>query len=75
VLIFVEPRVQVNPVIDDAPTDPNRRDALLLEERNANAQILRRLPLGKAADRWQRERRFIHVLVAVSGRSGPRPLP
>ena len=66
-LIFVEPRIQVKAVIDHAPTEPDGRYALPLVQRDANAQVLRCLFLGEAANRGQRKLRFIYVLCAILG--------
>ena len=74
-LIFFEPQIEVNPIIDNAPTELNRRNSLLLKQRDANSQVVRRLLLGKATAGWQSERRLIHVLLAITCSTVFFPVP
>jgi hypothetical protein len=50
VLIFFEPGVEVNPVVDAAPAELDARDAQLGKERDADAKIGCGLLPGEAAN-------------------------
>jgi len=53
--MFVEPGVQVNPVINATPPQPDKRHIQLIEKRRADAQIDRRLILGQTTHGRQRQ--------------------
>jgi hypothetical protein len=55
-----EPGIQVNPVIDAAPSQANMRHFELGQERGSNPQVQRGLFLGKTPHRRQRQALFFH---------------
>jgi hypothetical protein len=55
-----EPGIQVNPVIDAAPSQANIRHIELGQERGSDPQVQRGLFLGKASHRRQRQALFLH---------------
>lgn len=58
--MFIEPGIEVNPVVDAAPADPNERDAQLHQQSGPDAQVDGRLVLGQAANGRQRQVRVFH---------------
>jgi hypothetical protein len=48
-LIVVQPGIEVNPVVEAAATEADDRNMQLVEERQADAQVLRGLLLSEAA--------------------------
>lgn len=63
--MFVQPGVQVNPVIDATPTKPDARHIQLIQERDAYSQVLGSLFSGQTAHWWQGQQRrasFMHGL-------------
>ena len=59
--MFVEPGVQVKPVIDTATTETDFWHFQLIKQRYPDAEIKRRLFLGQATNRGQRQTDFVHV--------------
>lgn len=63
--MFVQPGVQVNPVIDAAPTKSDAWNTQLIQERDTYSQVLGRLFPGQAPHRRQGKQRrasFMHGL-------------
>jgi len=63
--MFVQPGIQVNPVIDAAPPESNAWDIQLIQERHTYPQVLGGLFPGQAAHWWQGQQRrasFMHGL-------------
>jgi hypothetical protein len=58
--MFVEPRVQVNTVIDAAATQAHMRHIQLGQQRHADAQVDAGLFLGQATNRRQRQAFVLH---------------
>ena len=58
--MFVEPGIQVNPIENAAPTKPDLRYVELGQQRDADAQIDRRLFLGQTTNRGQRQAFVLH---------------
>jgi hypothetical protein len=58
--MVIEPGIEVNPVIDAAPTDPHMRHVELRQQGDADAQVDRRLFLGQAAHGRQGQAGVLH---------------
>jgi hypothetical protein len=54
-LIVIQPGVEVNAVVHASTTEMNSRNAQLLEERRADAEVLGCLLLREAAGKWARQ--------------------
>jgi hypothetical protein len=54
-LIVVQPGVEVNAVVEAAAAEAHRGNAQLVEQRDADAEVFRRLRLGEAANHRARE--------------------
>jgi hypothetical protein len=67
-LIVVEPRVEVNAVIEAAAAEVDGRDPKRLEHRDADAQVVGGFLLGEAADDGAREGQVIHQWARRRGR-------
>ena len=67
--MFVEPGIQVNPVEQATPAEPDLRYIELGQQRDADAQINGRLFLGQTTNRGQRQAFVLHCwfLFAVRG--------
>jgi len=63
--MFVQPGVQVNPVIDATPPESDARNTQLIQERHTYPQVLGGLFSGQTAHWWQGQQRrasFMHGL-------------
>lgn len=69
--MFVQPGIQVNPVIDAAPTEPDIGHIQLAQESDADPQIFGSLFLGQTPNRGQGEQRRDRVFHG-SGPYSPR---
>lgn len=61
--MFVQPGIQVNPVIDTTPPETDMGHIQLYQERDANTQVFGSLFLGQTPHRRQRKQRrtsFMH---------------
>jgi hypothetical protein len=58
--MFIEPRIKVNPVIDQTAAESDVRHTQLNEQRGTDSQILGGLLLREAPNRRQRQDRLIH---------------
>jgi hypothetical protein len=58
--MVIEPGIEVNPVKDASPPDPNERHVQLRQQGGPDAQVDRRLFLGQAAHRRQRQVGLVH---------------
>ena len=61
--MFVQPGVQVKPVIDAAPTETDFWHVQLSQERDPDTEVKRRLFLGQTTNRGQRQVDDFHVFV------------
>ncbi len=59
--MFVEPGVQVKPVIDTATTKTDFWHFQLIKQRYPNPEVHGSLFLGQATNRGQRQTDFVHV--------------
>jgi hypothetical protein len=66
--MFIEPGIQVNPVINAAPSQSNMRHIELGQQGGSNAQIQRGLFLGKTPDRRQRQALGFHCYQPLEAR-------
>ena len=72
--MFVEPGVQVKPVIDAATTKTDFWHIQLSQERYPDTEINRRLFLGQTTNWGQRQADFVHVIRPWM-RPGRQPIP
>jgi len=59
-LIVVQPGVEVNAVENASAAEANCGDFEGVEQRDSDAEVVRRFGLGEAADRWPGERGIFH---------------
>jgi hypothetical protein len=58
--MFIEPRIEVNPIKDQATTQADARNVQLREQRDADPQVQRRLFLRQTPNSRQRQVRRVH---------------
>ena len=58
--MFIEPRIEVNPIKDQATTQANARNIKLRQQRDADPQVHRRLFLRQTTHSGQTQVRRIH---------------
>jgi hypothetical protein len=64
--MVIEPGIEVNPVIDAAPSDANERHVQLRQQGGPDAQVDRRLFLRQAAHRRQRQVGIVHCIPCLA---------